>query len=123
MSADQRAAEVVQEGERMTPDTERPWWQRSRKEWALRDAGHTPARILMTRYADEKGNNSDGQPALWKDVGRIEKYIDAESILRDLESLDRIRSAARAVVKEWTDRGDGGCVKTLQDQLRTALDG
>lgn len=101
--------------------TDKPWWQRSRKEWALRENGHSPSRILMARYADERGLNSDNLPALWKDVGTIDRYSDAESILFDLEALDRIRSAARAVVKEWDQRGDGGCVKTLQDQLREAL--
>lgn len=58
-----------------------PWFNRSRQEFALRDAGHTPARILMTRWCDENGKTSDDRVALWRDIARFDSYIDAEQIL------------------------------------------
>ena len=44
-------------------------------------------------------------------------------IVKEHRGLRRLRDAAEAVLNEWTVRGDGGCTKALQDQLREAADG
>ena len=60
------------------------WWQRSRHEYALRCFRSGPQRVLIHRFADEKGQNSDGCPAIWKDLAVFDNAGDAEMVLREL---------------------------------------
>jgi hypothetical protein len=76
----------------MTAEPETPWYKRSRREFALRDAGHTPKRILMQRWADENGLDSDKRPALWKDVATFGSYNDAESIFTILNATCAVKN-------------------------------
>ena len=58
----------------------------------------------------------DGRPVLMDNVAEAEAALDTIN-----RSFERLYDAADAVVREWDERGDGGCTKSIQDQLREAM--
>lgn len=61
------------------------WCDRSSCQYMLRAAGGT-SRVLMMRYADGEGLDSDGRESVWRDIATFPSYNDADSVLRKLRS-------------------------------------
>lgn len=54
---------------------------------------------------------------------RYAAHMVASDSLALADALDALRTAARAVIAEWDERGDGGCTRAVQDRLRVAVGG
>lgn len=68
-----------------------PWHKRARKEYSLRS--NPPGRecILMHRWCDENGLNSEGIKVAWRDIATIPDFMDARNLLDALRKSSVVR--------------------------------